>query len=75
MNVSMVYRCKNCNQSFRECTCIEPIYGNLAKQLEVSEKDEFILDTITGGTYPLKVLHKCNENEYGIGAFIKLEAT
>lgn len=75
MNVSMVYRCNNCGQNFRKDTDIELFSENLDEQLKVSEKDESIIDTFTGAAYPLKTLHQCRENEYGIGTLIKVEVT
>ena len=54
MNVSIVYRCKNCGQNFRKDTCSELFYKNLDEQLKVSEKDESIIDTVTGAAYSLK---------------------
>ena len=75
MNVSLVYRCKNCGQNFRKDTCIEFFCENLDEQLKVSEKDESIIDTVTGAAYPLKALHHCKENEYGIGTLIRVEVT
>lgn len=75
MNISMVYRCKNCEQNFRKDTYIELFCENLDEQLKVSEKDESIIDTFTGASYPLKTLHQCNENEYGIGTLTRVEVT
>ena len=75
MNVSLVYRCKNCGQNFRKDTYIELFCENIAEQLKLSEKDESIIDTFTGAAYPLKTLHQCKENEYGIGTLIKVEVT
>lgn len=75
MNVSLVYRCKNCGQNFRKDTYIEIFCENLEKQLEVSEKEESIIDTFTDAAYPLKTLHQCKENEYGIGTLIRVELT
>ena len=75
MNVSIVYRCKNCGQNFRKDTCSELFFKNVYEQLKVSEKDESIIDTVTGAAYPLKTLHQCKENEYGIGTLIKVEVT
>lgn len=75
MNISIVYRCKNCRQNFRKDTYIELFYENLDEQLKVSEKDESIVDTFTGAAYPLKTLHQCKENEYGIGTLIRVEVT
>ena len=75
MNVSLVYRCKNCGQNFRKDTDIELFWENLEEQLKVSEKDESIIDTVTGAAYPLKTLHQCKENEYGIGTFTKFKLT
>ena len=75
MNVSIVYRCKNCGQNFRKDTNIELFNENLEEQLKVSEKDESIIDTWTDATYPLKTLHQCKENEYGIGTLIRVELT
>lgn len=75
MNISIVYRCKNCGQNFRKDTYIELFCENLDEQLKVSEKDESIVDTFTGASYPLKILHQCNENEYGIGTLIRVEVT
>lgn len=75
MNVSMVYRCNNCGQNFRKDTDIELFSENLDEQLKVSEKDESIIDTFTGAAYPLKTLHQCKENEYGIGTLIRVEVT
>lgn len=75
MNISIVYRCKNCEQNFRKDTYIELFCENLDEQLKVSEKDESIVDTFTGASYPLKTLHQCNENEYGIGTLTRVEVT
>lgn len=75
MNVSMVYRCNNCGQNFSKDTDIELFNENLDEQLKVSEKDESIIDTFTGAAYPLKTLHQCKENEYGIGTLIRVEVT
>ena len=75
MNISIVYRCKNCGQNFRKYTYIELFCENLDEQLKVSEKDESIIDTVTGAAYPLKKLHQCKENEYGIGTLIRVEVT
>lgn len=75
MNISIVYRCKNCGQNFRKDTYIELFYENLDEQLKVSEKDESIVDTFTGASYPLKTLHQCNKNEYGIGTLTRVEVT
>lgn len=75
MNISIVYRCKNCRQNFRKDTYIELFCENLDEQLKVSEKDESIVDTFTGASYPLKTLHQCNENEYGIGTLTRVEVT
>lgn len=75
MNVSLVYRCNNCGQNFRKDTCIELFGENLEEWLEVSEKDGSIIDTFTGATYPLKTLHQCKENEYGIGTITCVELT
>ena len=75
MNVSIVYRCNNCGQNFSKDTDIELFWENLEEQLKVSEKDESIVDTVTGATYPLKTLHQCNENEYGIGTLTRVEVT
>lgn len=75
MNISIVYRCKNCGQDFRKDTCIEFFCENLEQQLKVSEKEESIIDTFTGAAYPLKTLHQCKENEYGIGTLIRVEVT
>ena len=75
MNISIVYRCKNCVQNFRKDTYIELFCENLDEQLKVSEKDESIVDTFTGASYPLKTLHQCNENEYGIGTLTRVEVT
>lgn len=75
MNISIVYRCKNCGQNFRKDTYIELFSENLDEQLKVSEKDESIIDTVTGAAYPLKTLHHCKENEYGIGTLIRVEVT
>lgn len=73
MSVSIVYRCKNCGQNFRKDTYIELFCEKIEEQLKVSGKDESIIDTFTGAAYPLKTLHQCKENEYGIGTLIKLE--
>ena len=73
MNISIVYQCKNCGQNFREDTYIELFCKNLTEQLKVSEKDESIIDTFTGAAYPLKTLHQCKENEYGIGILTCVE--
>ena len=54
MNVSLVYRCKNCGQNFRKDTYIEIFFENLEEQLKVSEKEESIIDTFTDAAYPLK---------------------
>lgn len=75
MNVSMVYRCNNCGQNFSKDTDIELFNENLEEQLKVSERNESIIDTSTGAAYPLKTLHQCKENEYGIGALIRVEVT
>lgn len=75
MDVSIVYRCKNCGQNFRRDTYIELFCENLDEQLKVSEKDKSIIDTFTGAAYPLKTLHQCKENEYGIGTLIRVEVT
>lgn len=75
MNVSMVYRCNNCGQNFSKDTDIELFNENLEEQLKVSERNESIIDTFTGAAYPLKTLHQCKENEYGIGTLIRLEVT
>ena len=75
MNVSMVYRCNNCGQNFRKHTDIELFSENLQEQLKVSEKDESIIDTVTGAAYPVKALHQCKENEYVIGTLIRVEVT
>lgn len=75
MDVSIVYRCNNCGQNFRKDTCIELFSENLEEWLEVSEKDGSIIDTFTGATYPLKTLHQCKENEYGIGTITCVELT
>ena len=75
MNVSIVYRCKNCGQNFRKDTYIELFCENLEEQLKVSERNESIIDTSTGAAYPLKTLHQCKENEYGIGTLIRVEVT
>lgn len=75
MDVSIVYQCKNCAQNFRRDTYIELFCENLDEQLKVSEKDESIIDTFTGAAYPLKTLHQCKENEYGIGTLIRVEVT
>ena len=75
MNISIVYRCKNCGQNFRSGTYIELFCENLDEQLKVSEKDESIIDTATGAAYPVNTLHQCKENEYGIGTLIRVEVT
>ena len=75
MNVSLVYRCKNCGQNFRKDTYIELFCENPVEQLKVSEKDESIIDTATGAAYPVNTLHQCKENEYGIGTLIRVEVT
>lgn len=75
MNISIVYRCKNCGQDFRKDTCIEFFCENLEEQLKVSEKEESIIDTFTDAAYPLKTLHQCKENEYGLGTLIRVEVT
>lgn len=75
MNVSMVYRCNNCGQNFSKDTDIELFNENLEEQLKVSERNESIIDTSTGAAYPLKTLHQCKENEYGIGTLIRVEVT
>lgn len=75
MNISVVYRCNNCGLTFRKDTSIELFSKNLEEQLKLSEKDNIIVDTLTGATYPLKTLHQCRDNEYGIGTFTKLEVT
>ena len=75
MNVSIVYRCNNCCQDFSKDTDIELFSENLVEQLEVSEKDESIIDTWTDATYPLNTLHQCKENEYGIGTLTRVEVT
>ena len=75
MNISMVYRCNNCGQNFSKDTYIELFSENREEQLKVSEKDESIIDTVTGAAYPLKTLHHCKENEYGIGTLIRVEVT
>ena len=75
MTISIVYRCKNCGQNFSKDTDIELFCENLVEQLKVSEKDESIIDTWTDATYPLKTLHQCKENEYGIGTLIRVEVT
>ena len=75
MNVSLVYRCKNCVQNFSKDTDIELFNENLEEQLKVSERNESIIDTFTGAAYPLKTLHQCKENEYGIGTLIRVEVT
>lgn len=75
MNISIVYRCKNCGQNFRRGTYIELFCENLDEQLKVSEKDESIIDTATGAAYPVNTLHQCKENEYGIGTLIRVEVT
>lgn len=75
MNVSIVYRCKNCGQNFRKDTCSELFNENLEEQLKVSGRHESIIDTVTSAAYPLKTLHQCKENEYGIGTLIRVEVT
>ena len=75
MNVSMVYRCNNCGQNFSKDTDIELFNENLEEQLKVSGRNESIIDTFTGAAYPLKTLHQCKENEYGIGTLIRVEVT
>ena len=65
MNVSLVYRCKNCGQNFRKDTYIEIFFENLEEQLKVSEKEESIIDT----------LHQYKENKYVIGTLIRVEVT
>ena len=75
MNVSIVYRCNNCGQNFSKDTDIELSSENLEEQLKVSEKGESIIDTVTGAAYPVKTLHQCKENEYGIGTLIRVEVT
>ena len=75
MNISIVYRCKNCGQNFRRGTYIELFCENLDEQLKVSEKDESIIDTATGAAYPVNTLHQCKENEYGIGTLTRVEVT
>ena len=75
MNVSLVYRCNNCGHNFRKDTYIELFCENHVEQLKVSEKDESIIDTVTGAAYPVKTLHQCKENEYGIGTLIRVEVT
>lgn len=75
MNVSMVYRCNNCGQNFSKDTNIELFNENLEEQLKVSERNASIIDTSTGAAYPLKTLHQCKENEYGIGTLIRVEVT
>lgn len=75
MNVSMVYRCNNCGQNFSKDTDIELFNENLDEQLKLSGKDESIIDTVTGAAYPVKTLHQCKENEYGIGTLIRVEVT
>ena len=75
MNVSIVYRCNNCGQNFSTDTDIELFWENLEEQLKVSEKEESIIDTFTDAAYPLKTLHQCKENEYGIGTLIRVEVT
>lgn len=75
MNVSLVYRCKNCGQNFRKDTYIEIFFENLEEQLKVSEKEESIIDTFTDAAYPLKTLHQCKENEYGLGTLTRVEVT
>lgn len=71
----MVYRCNNCGQNFSKDTDIELFNENLEEQLKVSERNESIIDTVTGTAYPLKTLHQCKENEYGIGTLIRVEVT
>ena len=71
----MVYRCNNCGQNFSKDTNIELFNENLEEQLKVSERNASIIDTSTGATYPLKTLHQCKENEYGIGTLIRVEVT
>ena len=75
MNVSIVYRRNNCGQHFSRDTDIELFWENLEEQLKVSEKEESIIDTFTDAAYPLKTLHQCKENEYGIGTLIRVEVT
>lgn len=75
MNVSIVYRCNNCGQNFSKDTDIELFNETLEEQLKVSERHESIIDTSTGAAYPLKTLHQCKENEYGIGTLIRVEVT
>ena len=75
MNISIVYRCKNCGQNFSKDTDIELFFENLEEQLKVSEKEESIIDTFTDAAYPLKTLHQCKENEYGIGTLTRVEVT
>lgn len=75
MNVSLVYRCKNCGHHFSKDTDMELSSENLEEQLKVSERNESIIDTFTGASYPLKTLHQCNENKYGIGTLIRVEVT
>ena len=75
MNISIVYRCKNCGQNFRRGTYIELFCENLGEQLKVSEKDESIIDTATGAAHPVNTLHQCKENECGIGTLIRVEVT
>ena len=75
MDVSIVYRCNNCGQNFSKDTYIELFCENLEEQLKVSEKDESIVDTVTDAAYPLKTLHQCKENEYGIGTLTRVEVT
>lgn len=75
MNISIVYRCKNCGQNFKRGTYIELFCENPVEQLKVSEKDESIIDTATGAAYPVNTLHQCKENEYGIGTLIRVEVT
>ena len=75
MNVSMVYRCNNCGRNFSKDTDIELFNENLEEQLKVSERNGSIIDTFTGAAYPLKTLHPCKENEYGIGTLIRVEVT
>ena len=75
MTISIVYQCKNCGQNFSNDTDIELFCENLVEQLKVSEKDESIIDTVTGAAYPVNTLHQCRENEYGIGTLIRVEVT
>lgn len=75
MSVAIVYRCNNCGQNFSKDTDIELFNENLEEQLKVSERNESIIDTSTGAAYPLKTLHHCKENEYGIGTLIRVEVT